>query len=163
MFLFFKDCPYTSTIKVDAAVTEVALYCTGEWEEGKPRPTAPDYVYEIVKNNLIKGTDWDWYDGSPEECAKQLSDAVCATAQADQIIAWQADVNIWLNDIVRPVRNNKLEKADKYQGCLLWAELSVEQQTELTAWRTALKDITTTLTEYIAEIIWPQLSFDVGI
>ena len=43
---------------------------------------------------------------------------------------------------IRELRNNLLSNIDKYQGVLMYAELTPEQQTELAEYRQLLKDAT---------------------
>lgn len=147
-----------------AAISEFSDYAFGNWPEGEGAPVTSPEIPEIVQNNLVEDTDWEWIDQTYEDYLTAQQEAADAAAEAAKIAAWTADANLWHNEVVRPERERLLRLADKYQGGVYWAELTSGEQTEFETWRTAMKNITVTYPTYVAEITWPTMPsfFDIS-
>ena len=85
-----------------------------------------------------------------------IDDSLIFAAEQTKIDVWTADSTLWHDEILRPERKRRLEFYDKYQLQGPWNDLTGSQQTELTTWRTAMLDITTTYSSYTASVTWPD-------
>lgn len=113
-------------------------------DSGEAPPDIPDKMKPLIYfDGETKLKDFEFIDKTEAEEKQELADQ-------EELEKLKSDHEYFLNVKIRPKRDAMMiSEVDNYQSKpLLWAELTAERRDEITALRTTLLNLPSTITEY---------------